>query len=196
MDTNLSEMSLFGVEEFLRNTCNLKDADETIQRVLEQVISSSALLEFYDRKEMGWPLQIMAGDEGRMYFVLTEVSYKLNYGKRRSDYTEIQAIVIKVLDSDYGHMLIRPETLEDKVLEWFKRTEMDFPGHSKFSSRYFCVTKDNSLAVQFLTDSRLDLISSQKEIFMEVRNNILLAKYARIVSETDCASLIGFITKI
>lgn len=161
-----------------------------------QLINSSVLLEFYDRKEMGWPLQIATEDESKVYFVLSEVSYKPGSGKRCPDYSEIQAIVIKVLDSDYGHMLIRPETLEDNVMEWFKRTEIDFPGHPEFSSHYFCVAKDASLAMKFLTDDRLNLISAQKEIFTEVRNNLLLAKYARIVSERDCLNLNEFIKKI
>jgi hypothetical protein len=52
------------------------------------------------------------------------------------------------------------------------------------------VAEDKGLARSFATDRRLSLIEMQRELYVEVNNNLLLAKFARNVNYDDCLSLL------
>ena len=124
------------------------------------------------------------------YFGTLEVEYTWKESRYPSSLREFQNFMIKRLDFDYGKIMIRPETIQDKVQEIFVKSEIDFPDHPGFSSRYYFVADDKGLARSFATDRRLSLIGMQRELYVEINNNILLAKFARNVSYDDCLVLL------
>ena len=124
------------------------------------------------------------------YFGTLEVEYAWKESRYPSSVREFQNFMIKRLDFDYGKIMIRPESIQDKVQEIFVKSEIDFPDHPGFSSRYYFVAEDKGLARSFATDRRLSLIGLQRELFVEVNNNILLAKFARNVNYDDCIALL------
>ena len=124
------------------------------------------------------------------YFGTLEVEYTGKESRYPSSLREFQNFMIKRLDFDYGKIMIRPETIQDKVQEIFVKSEIDFPDHPGFSSRYYFVADDKGLARSFATDRRLSLIGMQRELIVEINNNILLAKFARNVSYDDCLVLL------
>ena len=124
------------------------------------------------------------------YFGTLEVEYTWKESRYPSSVREFQNFMIKRLDFDYGKIMIRPESIQDKVQEIFVKSEIDFPDHPGFSSRYYFVAEDKGLARSFATDRRLSLIGLQRELFVEVNNNILLAKFARNVNYDDCIALL------
>ncbi len=124
------------------------------------------------------------------YFGTLEVEYTWKESRYPSAMREFQNFMIKKLDFGYGKMLIRPETIQDKVQEIFVKSEIDFTDHPGFSSRYYFVAEDKGLARSFATDRRLSLIEMQRELYVEVNNNVLLAKFARNVNYDDCLSLL------
>ena len=124
------------------------------------------------------------------YFGTLEVEYTGKESRYPSSVSEFQNFMIKRLDFDYGKIMIRPESIQDKVQEIFVKSEIDFPDHPGFSSRYYFVADDKGLARSFATDRRLSLIGMQRELFVEINNNILLAKFARNVSYDDCLVLL------
>lgn len=124
------------------------------------------------------------------YFGTLEVEYTWKESRYPSSVSEFQNFIIKRLDFDYGKIMIRPETIQDKVQEIFVKSEIDFPDHPGFSSRYYFVADDKGLARSFATDRRLSLIGMQRELFVQINNNMLLAKFARNVSYDDCLVLL------
>jgi hypothetical protein len=124
------------------------------------------------------------------YFGTLEVDYNWKGSRYPSSVREFQNFIIKRLDFDYGKLLIRPETIQDKVQEMFVKCEIDFANHPGFSSRYYFVADNKALARSFATDRRLTLIEMQRELHLEINNNMLLAKFARIVNYDDCIALL------
>lgn len=52
--------------------------------------------------------------------------------------------------ADAGHLMLRPETLADKVNEFFRRVELDFPGDRVFSRRHYVLAADEVAAERLL----------------------------------------------
>ena len=82
-------------------------------------------------------------------------------GKFSHEVSENQILGVKILDRDYGHILIRPETIEDKFRELFKKKEKDFKSNPRFSFHYYVLHESTFANSNFETEKRLDLISEQ-----------------------------------
>ena len=130
------------------------------------------------------------------HLLLTGVTYSATGGKRSVNFTEVQFVGIKILDRNYGHIIIRPETFEDKIEELFSRKETDFAGFKKFSRKYYVVHNGEMLANQFETAERIAIIQDMYEVTIEVNQNILIAKFPRIITATDCLSMINFLERL
>ena len=130
------------------------------------------------------------------HLLITEVSYSLRNGKFNIENTEPQLIGYKKLDNNYGHILIRPETLEDKISGLFIKTEIDFKNYPEFSSRYYFAGDNELSANSFATSRRLELMEKQRELLVEVTGDILISKFSRVITSDDCNSMIGFIRDI
>ncbi len=44
--------------------------------------------------------------------------------------------------NDFGKSLIRPETIQDKIADMFGQIELDFSEHTRFSSKYYCLSEN------------------------------------------------------
>lgn len=124
------------------------------------------------------------------------IRYYIHSGKYGNNGSDIQVIGLKKLDKNYGHILIRPETFEDKISELVIKTEIDFKDSPKFSSKYFFVSDDRFLAEQFATTPRLTLIEQQHELVLEVIGDQLIARFPRKLHDQDFESMISFIRNI
>ena len=125
-----------------------------------------------------------------------KVKWVVREDKNFKEHYDIQLIGVKKLDKDYGHLMIRPETLEDKIWELFKRTEIDYKEFPKFSYRYFYTANNELLANHFATSDRVKQIEKQKEILIEVNSDILIAKYLRKINHADMESMIEFLANV
>jgi hypothetical protein len=130
------------------------------------------------------------------HLLLTGVTYGATGSKQLINFTEVQFVGIKILDRNYGHIFIRPETFEDKIEELFSRKETDFAGYKKFSRKYYVVHNGDMLANQFETAERIAIIQDLYEVTIEINQNILIAKFPRIINATDCLSMIDFLERI
>ncbi len=110
--------------------------------------------------------------------------------------SEEQCIVLKQMNFGYGRLLIRPENIEDKLIDIFTRQDIDFQKFPVFSSKYYFLADDPQLAKMFTNESRLEIIENQKELILEVNDYLLIAKFARAINYDDCSSLLKFITSI
>lgn len=135
----------------------------------------------------------IAGTSGKGFISVVQVNSAMFTGKRYVLDNELQLIGLKKLDRNYGHIIIRPETFEDKINELFNKQEIDLKEFPKFSSRYYFLAKDEFSAHSFAIPKRLELIEAQKEVLMEVMEDVLLVRYARKLNEEDLESMIQLI---
>ena len=88
---------------------------------------------------------------------------------------ELYATVLVSLPDNYGHILIRPETWSDKVVEVFFPQELDFDEHPEFSHRYYVLAKDESLARRHLTYNILNAVNTRADLLIEIYGQTLQA---------------------
>jgi hypothetical protein len=67
----------------------------------------------------------------------------------------------------------------------FKKREWNFYDFPKFSSNYYCHSKNFFLGDAFATNHRLGLIEKQNHILIEIKQDILIAKYPRDFNHLD-----------
>lgn len=69
--------------------------------------------------------------------------------------------------ADAGHVMLRPETLADKVNELFKRVELDFPGDRVFSRKHYVLAEDARAAERLLTPAVRESLNVVPHLAME-----------------------------
>ena len=119
-------------------------------------------------------------------------------GGRHGDsiHNENQILGIKMLEKDYGRILIREENVFDKILEILIKTEIDFKDDKEFSDRFFVVAEEENKAKQFLNSEIREILTSipKKENFsIEVFNNELIISNKKTLNRINFNQIINFL---
>ena len=119
-------------------------------------------------------------------------------GGRHGDsiHNENQILGIKMLEKDYGRILIREENVFDKILEILIKTEIDFKDDKEFSDRFFVVAEEENKAKQFLNSEIREILTSipKKENFsIEVFNNELIISNKKTLNKINFNQIINFL---
>lgn len=172
-----------------------KSLEDKLDYTFFQSIDTSLILSGYPKSDIIKSYRLNTVEKAELAIV--ELEYLVRPIKGISSYnSETRAIGFKKLRSSYGHIIIRPETLEDKLRDIFEHSDIDFKEFPKFSSKYFFVSSDKSLANLFATPQRLKRIEQCNEIFIEIQDNVLLSKFSRKINLEDFAALNDFIKEI
>jgi len=162
----------------------------------EQIISRFHINTLYEEFRLHDFYLLPTFNNDEMYFGTLAVVYSIQKGKTEEKTTEIQSFVLKKLERNYETMLIKPESLQDKIMDIFIKDDIDFSDYPDFSKKYYFIAKNKDLALKFATAKRIDLITEQDKIIVEISGDFLFAKYARKITEKDCKLLIRFINLI
>lgn len=96
-------------------------------------------------------------------------------------------------NKDFGTSLIKPETIQDKISEFFHRVEIDFKEHSVFSKRYYCISKDIEKFKSAMSYDLMNYISSLKYIEIEFNEGNCLFRLKHSVANQEDAFKFLFI---
>ena len=109
-------------------------------------------------------------------FNLCLVDYEINYntagptGGFSNKEVSIYLFGHLNLKTNFGISLIRPETIEDKIFEFFKPIEIDFKNYPKFSFKYFVTSEESEKLKNALTPTLIEFIEKIKGLQLEFRN--------------------------
>ena len=70
-------------------------------------------------------------------------------------------------NNDFGNAFMRPETIGDKVSEFFSPTELDVKGFDKFNQNYYLLASDKKKFLTAMNGQLLNSIAELKNIQME-----------------------------
>lgn len=168
---------------------------ETIEQRLLERLKDSPLITDYDDIYFCKSFKINNAFED-LHILILKYSYQTRSGRYDLNNSELQIVAIKSLNKSYGNLLIRPETLQDKVIELIISSEIDLEDYPSFSAKYYFVAESESSAYSFATQKRISLIERQKEIVIHVKDDFLIAKYCRSLTDEDFNSMIEFISEI
>ena len=90
---------------------------------------------------------------------------------------------------NYGHVLIRPEKILDKVIEIFNPVELDFPHHKKFSRQFFVLSDNQRFVLQNFNFEILEFLSSFKKLELEIVKNHCLFRLEKSINKKEAHQL-------
>jgi hypothetical protein len=138
----------------------------------------------------------------KCYITFTQVSYQLpGAGKfPHKPIEELQIWGILFLKNNFGHILIKPETILDKIHELINPIELDFEDDRHFSNKFYVVTNDELKAKLQLTPLFRSIITSirLKEFVIEIIDHQLIfgdKKCAQSVTALEIVNIFDSIAK-
>ena len=114
---------------------------------------------------------------GTEHFTLCLIEYGFQYEAVTSQYhssvkTQFDKYFFGLVSSqkDFGRSLFRPETIADKISEFFNPVEIDIEGEKKFSSKYYIFSNDETQFFEALDSPLLTYLRDEKVIELEFYN--------------------------
>jgi len=120
--------------------------------------------------------------------------YLANYANRIKPRTLMYGLAF--MKQDMKNILIRPETLWDKITDIFSRQDIDFEEHKGFSNKYCLFAKDKEFVKQNLTQQFLDEVYKMDKLYFEFSDKIALSTYNKPITTADTLKLAEFMGKI
>jgi len=119
------------------------------------------------------------------YLEFIEILYRTD-GRRYSPnfHIEYQTWGLVNLKSDFGHILIKPETFLDKIHDIINPVDLDFKDDKEFSKKYLVVSNDRMKAEMQMNQSFRNYIKqiALEEFVIEIVNNKLIIGDKKVVS--------------
>ena len=157
------------------------------------------LFENYLNHSIG-PVIEIHNNENSFYITFTQVFYKMNTASRLPVSTtgEYQTWCVLPLKRNYGHVLIKTETILDKILELVHPIEIDFKDDLEFSKKFYVVATDELLARSLLSSQFRKSLNTlaEKDLWVEIRGNNLIVGNKKRIETSTALEMAGFIHKI
>ena len=172
------------------NIFNNEIVDET-----EIPLEELSLFKHYSHFFFRQAIRIKEGAENA-YIAIIQVAYSYmgtKGGMHTS--TEYQAWAYCRLPEHFGHLIIKPETFKDRLIELFQPMEMNFPDDREFCRRFYVLSKDWQKAQQLLTPGFREALKKLyiRDLQVEVYNNFLIAGNCKKLDREHIIALAGFV---
>lgn len=100
------------------------------------------------------------------------------------------------LPEDLGKVLMRPETLSDKLLELFRRREVDFDECPQFSERYYVLATDEDRLRKGISQQLLEHLGSRHDIFAEISGRDMVVLWPEALDEDSALAASDFFSRL
>ena len=113
-------------------------------------------------------------------------------------YYKCQLWASAILRNDFGRVIIRKETLVDKILNLVHPVELHFKDDPAFSSRFYVVANDQEKATRAMTSNfRATIMNIRLDDFIiEIANSILIIGSNQLISPEQAVYLADFASKL
>ena len=114
------------------------------------------------------------------------------------DYYEYQTWALAYLKKDFGRVLIRPETLADKIIELVHPVELDFDEDKAFSDTFYVLANDRSKAANAIDRSFRNAVMDMRheDAVIEIIGHTLIIGYPKPVSADTSIKLAEFVSRV
>jgi hypothetical protein len=117
---------------------------------------------------------------------------------RISDHYEYQTWALAYLKKDFGRVMIRPETLTDKIIELIHPIELDFDEDKAFSDTFYVLVNDHKKAVSSIDRNFRNAVMDMRHrnFVIEIINHTLIIGDRKPISAENAIYLAEFVTRI
>lgn len=135
-----------------------------------------------------------------MLFVGLHKVKRGNHGTATSthDHSECQTWALAYVKKDFGRVLIRPETLADKLIELVHPVELDFEDDKAFSDTFYVLVNDRWKAEMAMDRNFRNVVMDMRheDIVIEVIDHTLIIGYRKEVSPDTALQLADFVVRV
>ncbi|GEM_PF-1972763 len=112
-------------------------------------------------------------------------------GVMESQHTSaLHELIFMDLPVSVGRVLIRPETLGDKVSDWFTKRSLNLRDHPEFSRRYYVLAEDDERARRGLNTRFLETVCKVDRLVVEIDDTTLAAMKLRPLPADNHSTLV------
>lgn len=136
------------------------------------------------------------------YILFVEV-HKIEKGSYRaaklsSDSYECHTWALAYLKKDFGRVLIRPETLADKLIELVHPVELDFEEDKAFSDTWYVLTNDRWKAEAAMDRNFRNAVMDVRHdhVIIEIIDHTLIIGHNRLASPDASLQLVEFAVRL
>lgn len=101
-------------------------------------------------------------------------------GRVEKEIEEIEPILLFTVPNEMGRVLIRPETISDKLLDVVTKVDIDLKDYPGFSANYYVAGEYPELIRQYLPARLMDGLSHIKGLTIEISDYWALVRWKRI----------------
>lgn len=105
------------------------------------------------------------------------------HGRREHDHEEVEPVLIFSLPQDIGRVVIKPETLGDKLVDLIARIDIDFDAYPIFSRNYYVVGEKPELVRDQLPVNLIEALKDTKGCTVEINGRWGLLRMEKGFSE-------------
>jgi hypothetical protein len=138
-----------------------------------------------------------ANNDCYVFFIDTQYKSVGNKGGIKDHY-EYQTWALAYLKHDFGRVLIRPETLTDKILELIHPLELDFKDDKAFSDTFYVVVNDHVKAIAGIDRSLRNAVMDVRadNFVIEIVDHTLLIGSHKPISSEKAVHLAEFVARV
>ncbi len=134
------------------------------------------------------------------YILFIETHFKTTDAKSRiiTDHYEYQTWALAYLKQDFGRVMIRPETLTDKIIELIHPIELDFAEDKAFSDTFYVLISDHQKAVAGIDRNFRNAVMDIREndFVIEIVNHTLLIGSRKPIAPERAVYLAEFVVRV
>lgn len=136
------------------------------------------------------------------YALFVEIHKVKKDGNTRSsslyDYYEYQTWTLAYLKKDFGRILIRPETLADKIIELIHPVELDFTEDKAFSDTFYVLVNDRWKAEAAMDRNFRNVVMDMRheDVIIEIIDHTLIVGHRKPVSPERAVQLAEFVSRV
>jgi hypothetical protein len=142
---------------------------------------------------------VIKGAKTDCYVLFMETNYFVGNSKIGDRYDKVQqAWAIAYVKQDFGRVLIRRETLTDKIIELVHPVEIDFADDKPFSDTFYVLANDSTKAVTAINRSFRNTVMDIRadDFIIEVIEHSLLIGNRETLSPEKTVHLAEFIERV
>ncbi|MGC4038296.1 MAG: hypothetical protein QM764_20200 [Chitinophagaceae bacterium] len=157
------------------------------------------LFNYYEINHLG-PVFIINETAVSFYLNFVEVAYSKNSGNIHTSKTciDLQTWGMIYLKENYGHIVIKPESILDKIHDLINPIELDFKEDKIFSNKFYVITNNKGIAEARMNQAFRDCVQSLDvpEFLIEIKDNKLIVGNRKVLQHSDALGFVKFLEKI
>jgi len=176
--------------------CILKKLTESEEEMIVNNLSCFDSFENYSMAVLSEAVEITKnGNSSYLLLLNLQTTIKgVRIPQNESTISDYELIGLAVLKKKYGRVLIKPETLEDKINDLFSHVDIDFDFDKEFSKKYYVIATNESLFRNSISTQFIETIREVKGLEIELNDNILIVRLRKQFTPENGEIIAKFLT--